>query len=177
MTDWFINYCVMPFLSAKEKNSKQIALTSPKMLLPDFKTVQEVKEYIFFNFKYKADPWNYDYYTHPESTFYGIQTGQAGQFDCDCDDYAVFAYAGLLKANQKPYIMNLIIDPIEIWNLQWCHVLCCFKYLDANNNIFIGVMDTNGLNWFRTEDEIIKFFTNLYKVKYKYLIPVKYPFD
>ncbi len=183
---WYIDHVVKPFLGKKEYKSIVRNNDIDSRLfnsLPEFKNFWEVESYIHQNFLYTGDPlWGIDdYYLHPEYVQFCIDTDQKDRIPVDCDDYACYAYMGLQSIGcQGVQMLNLITNPLYLWDLKMCHVICKFEYF-WNGNWWVGIIDTNpGIRWFLKnntwENKVRETFGNMYKIEYKYLIPVQYPF-
>ena len=139
---------------------------------------------------YTPDPlWGADdYYTHPELTQYRLESGRT-DIPCDCDDYAVYAYALARKCGMSyshGWIWNLIIDPAKQVSQAWAnHVVVAFS-IGSDTQPWVGVIDTNSAAqgkpiWFQgtpesVEQRVLAHFGGVYKVSYYKLLRVPYPF-
>lgn len=196
----FFEQIVRWILENKKQFSLTVAKASKKVPLPVIGTARngypDVKQAQDINLKcselvYTSDPNGgiTDYYNHPEATQYR-QDNKLWSEPCDCDDFAVYAVALFRKAGVKPenaWIWNLIINPGNQFTQMWAnHVICGFKLVSHDGQMWTGVIDTNTaatkqILWFKcspeqAKPEIIKHFNNVYKVNYYKLIEVEYPF-
>lgn len=129
---------IQAYLSAKAALSRLLAMfDGPKRSkLPVFTSARELAAYMDQNFKYVPDPPGLDFYTHPGRTQYEIDA-RTYAYPCDCDDYAAYAYAALLRLpNHIPEIITIL----DGW-ISWSHVVCVFRDPAGQS----WCLDTNGL--------------------------------
>lgn len=184
--NWFDN--VVNFYLIQKANISQNVFESEKTKLAELPKfyyvnplglIDNVRVYISQNFIYKSDPITFDYYTHPRITQWQINNKNQDKYSCDCDDYASYAYAVLAfnGFNKDSLTVCTILPEIfpNIQDIKWCHVIMVGK---NDNKIF--VIDTNGLKWFdnsvNVSNEILAYFSTIYKVKYTRIINHGYPF-
>jgi hypothetical protein len=131
-----------------------------------------------------------DLYTHPEVLYAAICRGEAARVECDCDDYALFAYLALKdqpKANPGFPVHQVNIQTLVAGSPTWqaappwlywpSHVVCTFERWDGSLQRYrLGVIDTNGLNWFDDLPQALVWFGKLYGTTYT-AIYTPYPFD
>ncbi|PIQ25434.1 hypothetical protein COW20_15345 [bacterium (Candidatus Blackallbacteria) CG13_big_fil_rev_8_21_14_2_50_49_14] len=198
--DPFLEWFVLPFLREKAKKSVSLAVYYPKAPMPLLgsagqdgllhpSTIEAINNQLS-KLPYRADPLLFDYYTHPGVTQKCLDTGNWGDWSCDCDDFAVYAYALFRLTGAKPgqgfWIWNLIIDPTQqLWNAWANHVILGFRQWDQGR-FKTGVLDTNSAEekkviWFdlppeQAETAVLKYFGEKYKVQYYRAIRVDYPF-
>lgn len=155
-----------------ERSRKRLEAYRDKLAtLPTFANHSELATYMDANFKYVPDPfWGMDdFYTHPERTQHEINT-HAHAYPCDCDDYAVYAYAALARIpGYEPKIITL-----ADLGIKWSHVICLFKHGPET-----GTIDTNGYRGLGLHDEraLLKIWKDLYpQVWYVSAVATAYPF-
>ncbi len=76
----------------------------------------------------------------------------------DCDDYAELA-RGLFRKMPNFVAQRMILLDVSLTK---SHVVCWFRTPDMK----YGTIDTNGLNYFTSTNQMKKFFEQLYGVKY-----------
>lgn len=157
-----------------------------------FSIVNKISKYIMpENLKYTPDPGGgiFDYYTHPKALQKMINEQNFKDFSSDCDDFACYAYAALVKSGVPQHLVQLvtIIPQIfpSIWALKYAHVICVvLQDLELGEEFSdkgqAYTLDTNGLNVVPLLGygiEVLKKFSNIYPVKYKYYLHHSYPFQ
>lgn len=124
---------------------------------------------------YKADPFGgaLDFYNHPEYMQYCLNNSIELQH-CDCDDFAVYAYA-LARANFIPKIYTLVVEDM-FKDGSKNHVICVVK---SQNQFILLDNVTASLPEplsFASLEEIKKYFESAFGTTYRYMIDSKYPF-
>ncbi|MBF2054694.1 MAG: hypothetical protein IGS03_14710 [Candidatus Sericytochromatia bacterium] len=130
---------------------------------------------------YKSDHMNglQDTYNPPQHTQYQLESGNWGNYVCDCDDYAGLAASLFHKAGvdlDKAWEWNILVPlHLQLWQARWNHTLCGFSYHDGNKE-WTGVIDTNTagrgeLFWFegnaqQAEKAVIQKFKSIYPADY-----------
>lgn len=184
------------YLPRKIDNSLPLAKSLPREPLPEnlgytnkhgypSKDLLEAVNEICGKLKYRSDPVNglIDLYNHPEYTQYLLNTGNYEGAINDCDDFASYAQALLLKSGVHPskvWEWNILVP----WHKQlsqgkWNHVLCGFSYWDGSKE-WTGVIDTNtaangAIFWAEgsakeAEAAIIQWFRSIYPAQYYKLV-------
>jgi len=141
---------------------------------------------------YKIDPLYglSDYYNAPEVSQYKLESKDES-IHFDCDDLAVLA-VGLARlagvSFQHAYVLNLIINPWNQFTQAWAnHVIAGFDFIDGDGKPWTAIIDTNSAGrrakpyWYQgtlddVRPEIIGMFSRIYRVNYKWLLEVPYPF-
>lgn len=138
--------------------------------------------------KYKHDPMNglIDRYTHPEHIQWILETGNYDKTPAgvDCDDFASYAISLFLKAGVNPdhvWEWNMVVPFFnQFTQAKYNHVICGFSLVDANEEEWVGVIDTNTAHhkkivWVNgskeeSKDEVLAHFRNIYPANYYALI-------
>lgn len=171
------------YLFAKAAVSRLLALRV-RGYVPSFQTPEALAQHMDERFEYVADPLGgvADYYTHPALL---ASRSAVSPWSCDCDDYAVFAYAALHRMpGYHPRVYTLVEFGIH-WVPQWrrfynfSHVVCSFRGPDGA----LRVIDTNGLAdlgvvqpW-QEGPALMEYFGRIYGVKYALAVDTPYPFS
>ena len=179
--NWFLNFVFTAYFSKKESDSRLVAKGSPKTktisfnFISEYQKIIKTNDYIQKNLKYVADPITFDYYTHPETVQSEVNTSKT-TYGKDCDDFSCFAYkvlrdSGIPENNISVVSIIPEINLNTLDNIKWAHVLLVGFYYDLDNKqSWCYVIDTNGLNWFPTNDcRGLLFEENLKAVKDKIL--------
>lgn len=197
--EWIVSNIYLPYKESRSRDNdrylQKFHVSLPKLGQAgtdgrvSLQTLRDINAYCA-KIPYKADPLMgfVDFYNHPEYSNYLIVNNLTT--DCyDCDDVAVLAKALVDKCGanfSKSWVWNLIIRPDkQFTEAAFNHVICGVELWDGRN-IFTVVIDTNSLankdvfifygDKNQAKNEIIKKFSEMYKVTYSMLLDVKYPF-
>lgn len=178
MRDTLLINAAKLWLPVKALISRQIAKKAPQA--PEVSKLYnhvQMSTVINTQLRYISDPFGglFDYYTHPRTIQYAIDHNySAFPYGCDCDDFAVYAYA-LLKRIEGcyPRLVTLVDRGIK-----YSHVVCVFRHEGWSFSVDTNGVKLLGHNLTREVegDTLINFFNEVYPANYIAALDTDYPF-